>query len=621
MVALEKEASGSSSRYILEARDITVRFPIVEGPDVYAVKNFNLAVKPGEFIGLMGEPGCGKSTAAMSFLGLVRPPGVIDQGTVEFMGRNILTMGEEEVRQLRGRDIGMIVQNPRYSLHPMMRVGDQIANVYRAHNDVSKKEAWAHAVEMLRMVGINDPERRVKAYAHELSSGMAQRVLIAIALSSRPKLLIADEPTSGLDVTIQAQFLDQMWDSCRQTNSAVVLVTQDLGIVANYCDRVVIVHEGTVVEDADVFTFFKSPQHGYSRRILELQREAQAAGEAVLGKIDPKASPILDVQDLSKLFPIRGSESKVHAVEHANFELRPGECLGLVGESGSGKTTIGRCVLRLVEPTQGKIVFQGKNLADLQSSEFRKFRGDLQIVFQDPLDSLNPRWTVHQVLTEPLKLHTNLSDAEREDRITELLKLVGLEPSMRFALPREMSAGRQQRTSIARAIASNPDFIVLDEPTSALTPETTAEIIQLLMDLSAKLGIAYLFISHDLTTVKYICHRVVVLYLGQIVEVGTKDQVFNRPRHPYSRALLASHLFPDTANRRVDREVRESLKGEIPSPITENLPKGCYLYGRCPAQLDKCRDMPQELAQLDDGRSVRCWRVAQGDLPEEPLPH
>ncbi len=621
MVALEKEASGSSSRYILEARDITVRFPIVEGPDVYAVKNFNLAVKPGEFIGLMGEPGCGKSTAAMSFLGLVRPPGVIDQGTVEFMGRNILTMGEEEVRQLRGRDIGMIVQNPRYSLHPMMRVGDQIANVYRAHNDVSKKEAWAHAVEMLRMVGINDPERRVKAYAHELSSGMAQRVLIAIALSSRPKLLIADEPTSGLDVTIQAQFLDQMWDSCRQTNSAVVLVTQDLGIVANYCDRVVIVHEGTVVEDADVFTFFKSPQHGYSRRILELQREAQAAGEAVLGKIDPKASPILDVQDLSKLFPIRGSESKVHAVEHADFELRPGECLGLVGESGSGKTTIGRCVLRLVEPTQGKIVFQGKNLADLQSSEFRKFRGDLQIVFQDPLDSLNPRWTVHQVLTEPLKLHTNLSEAEREDRITELLKLVGLEPSMRFALPREMSAGRQQRTSIARAIASNPDFIVLDEPTSALTPETTAEIIQLLMDLSAKLGIAYLFISHDLTTVKYICHRVVVLYLGQIVEVGTKDQVFNRPRHPYSRALLASHLFPDTANRRVDREVRESLKGEIPSPITENLPKGCYLYGRCPAQLDKCRDMPQELAQLDDGRSVRCWRVAQGDLPEEPLPH
>lgn len=613
--------AGSTTGNVLEVRDLSVRFPIAEGPDVFAVRDFNLTVKPGEFVGLMGEPGCGKSTAAMAFLGLVRPPGVIDSGQINFVGDDILKMDEETARQMRGRDIGMIVQNPRYSLHPMMRVGDQIANVYRAHNEVGKREAWNHAVDMLRMVGINDPERRVKAYAHELSSGMAQRVLIAIALSSQPKLLIADEPTSGLDVTIQAQFLDQMWDSCRQTNAAVVLVTQDLGIVANYCDRVVIVHEGTIVEDSDVYTFFESPQHEYSRRILKLQREAQAAGESVLGKIDRTAAPILEVKDMSKLFPIRASESKVHAAEHVDFELRPGECLGLVGESGSGKTTIGRCVLRLVEPTQGEIIFQNRNIAEIRPNEFRKFRGDLQIVFQDPLDSLNPRWTVHQVLSEPLKLHTNLSTEEKESRISELLDLVGLEPSMRYALPREMSAGRQQRASIARAIASNPDFIVLDEPTSALTPETTAEIIQLLMDLSSKLGIAYLFISHDLTTVKYICHRVVVLYLGQIVEIGTKDQVFNDPQHPYSKALLSSHLFPDTADRRVEREVRETLEGEIPSPITENLPKGCYLYGRCPSQVDKCRDLPQELAKLDDGRSVRCWRVAEGDLPSEPAAH
>jgi peptide/nickel transport system ATP-binding protein len=617
----ESMVAGSSTGNVLEVRDLAVRFPIAEGPDVFAVRDFNLAVKPGEFVGLMGEPGCGKSTAAMAFLGLVRPPGVIDSGQIDFVGDDILKMDEETARQMRGRDIGMIVQNPRYSLHPMMRVGDQIANVYRAHNNVGKREAWNHAIDMLRMVGINDPERRVKAYAHELSSGMAQRVLIAIALSSQPKLLIADEPTSGLDVTIQAQFLDQMWDSCRQSNSAVVLVTQDLGIVANYCDRVVVMHEGTIVEDSDVYSFFKSPQHEYSQRILKLQREAQAAGESVLGKINRDAKPIVEVKDMSKLFPIRASESKVHAAEHVDFELRPGECLGLVGESGSGKTTIGRCVLRLVEPTQGEIVFKGRNIVDINTAELRKFRGDLQIVFQDPLDSLNPRWTVHQVLSEPLKLHTKLSAEEREDRITELLSLVGLEQSMRFALPREMSAGRQQRASIARSIASNPEFIVLDEPTSALTPETTAEIIQLLMGLSAKLGIAYLFISHDLTTVKYICHRVVVLYLGQIVEVGTKDQVFNDPQHPYSRALLASHLFPDTDNRRVDREVRETLEGEIPSPITENLPKGCYLYGRCPAQVDKCRDLPQELAKLDDGRSVRCWRVAEGDLPSQPVAH
>ncbi len=609
-----KNSNNKNIEPIIEANDVSVRFPIVDNPDVYAVKNFNISIKPGEFVGLMGEPGCGKSTAAMSLLGLVRPPGIFETGSVKYMGNDLLQMGDEEVRSIRGKDIGMITQNPRYSLHPMLRVGDQISNVYRAHNKVSSKEAWSHAVEMLKLVGINDPERRVKAYAHELSSGMAQRVLIAMALSSSPKLLLVDEPTSGLDVTIQAQFLDQMWDACRQTNSAVLLVTQDLGIVANYCDRVLIMYEGQIVEDSDVFTFFKSPKHEYSKRILQLQREAQQAGEAVMTNVDNSSEPLMKVNSLIKEFPIRGSKSRVHAVDNATFELRAGECLGLVGESGSGKTTIGRCVLRLEQPTSGEIIFHDERLDTLSMREFQHKRSNLQIVFQEPLDSLNPRWTVEQVLREPLDLHTKLSEQEKMTRITELLNLVGLEPSMRQALPREMSAGRQQRTSIARAIASNPDFIVLDEPTSALTPETTAEIIRLLMDLSSSLGISYLFISHDLTTVKYICHRVVVLYLGQIVEVGTKEQVFNDPQHPYSRALLAAHLFPDTSDRRVDRDVRESLEGEIPSPVTENLPKGCYLYGRCAHQQEKCKDMKQELKAMDDGRLVGCWRVLEGDL-------
>ena len=277
-------------------------------------------------------------------------------------------------------------------------------------------------------------------------------------------------------------------------------------------------------------------------------------------------------------------------------------------------TTIGRCVLRLEQPTSGEIIFRDERLDTLSIKDFQEKRSNLQIVFQDPLDSLNPRWTVEQVLKEPLDLHTKMTEQEKMSRISELLNLVGLEASMRQALPREMSAGRQQRTSIARAIASNPDFIVLDEPTSALTPETTAEIIRLLMDLSTSLGISYLFISHDLTTIKYICHRVVVLYLGQIVEVGTKEQVFNDPKHPYSRALLAAHLFPDTSDRRVDRDVRESLEGEIPSPVTENLPKGCYLYGRCSHQLDQCRDMKQKLTKMEDGRFVGCWRVSEGAL-------
>ena len=613
-MSLNKTLEEKSVEPVIKASNITVRFPLVDSADVYAVHDFNIEIQPGEFVGLMGEPGCGKSTAAMALLGLVRPPGIIETGTVEYMGKNLLTMKDEEVRQLRGKDIGMIVQNPRYSLHPMLRVGDQISNVYRAHNSVSKREAWDHAVNMLRLVGINDPERRVKAYAHELSSGMAQRVLIAIALSSSPKLLLADEPTSGLDVTIQAQFLDQMWDACRQTNSAVLLVSQDLGIVANYCDRVLIMHEGKIVEDSDVFTFFDSPKHDYSKRILKLQREAQEAGEAVMSNVDRNAKPLMVVNNLIKEFPIRNSKSRVHAVDDSNFELHPGECLGLVGESGSGKTTIGRCVLRLEQPTSGEIYFRDERLDQLSLREFQSRRSDLQIVFQDPLDSLNPRWTVEQVLREPLDLHTSLSVEEKRKRIVELLNLVGLEANMLQALPKEMSAGRQQRTSIARALASNPEFIVLDEPTSALTPETTAEIIRLLMDLSDKLGIAYLFISHDLTTVKYICHRVVVLYLGKIVEIGTKEQVFNDPKHPYARALLASHLFPDTSNRRVDREIRESLKGEIPSPVTENLPKGCYLYGRCAHQVEKCGQMKQELKKMEDCRYVSCWRVTDGEL-------
>ncbi len=607
----------SKDRAIIEARNISVVFSREDAPTVTAVKDFSLSIREGEFIGIMGEPGCGKSTAAMAMLGLVRPPGRIDTGTVEFMGQNLLTMEDEEIRAIRGKDIGIIVQNPRHSLHPMIRVGTQISNVYRAHNNVSKKEAWQHAVEMLRMVGINDPERRVKAYAHELSSGMAQRVQIAIALSSKPKLLVADEPTSGLDVTIQAQFLDQMWETVQETRSAVLLVTQDLGIVANYCDRVLIMHEGSVVEQGSVRQFFESPQHEYSKSILSLQREAQERGGSDIARVDNSGPPLLRIENLTKHFPIRNSKSKVHAAEEVTFSLSPGECLGLVGESGSGKTTVGRCLLRLEEPTAGEIDFRGTDLAKMSLNDFRQFRSKMQIVFQDPLDSLDPRWTVQQVLREPLDLHFDMSKEQKGARIAELLGLVGLDTSIVLALPSELSAGRQQRVSIARALASGPDFIVLDEPTSALTPETTAEIIRLLIDLSNKLGLAYLFISHDLTTVKFICHRVVVMYLGQVVEMGTKDQVFNTPRHPYAKALLASHLFPDVTNRRVDREVRETLEGEIPSPITENLPKGCYLYGRCPSQVEKCREMAQDLKPLDDGRVVRCWRVTEGDLPAD----
>ena len=598
---------------ILEAQGLTVRFQGEDGAETLAVADFSLTIRPGEFVGIMGEPGCGKSTAAIALMGLVRPPGRIAAGSVHFLGRDLLSLADQEIAAIRGRDIGLIVQNPRTSLHPMLTVGNQISRVYRAHNKVSKKQAWQHAIDMLRMVGMNDPERRVKAHAHELSSGMTQRVLIAMAMSSRPKLLIADEPTSGLDVTIQAQVLDQMWETANQTGSAVLLVTQGLGIIANYCDRVLIMEQGRIIEEAPVHRFFQAPEQDYSRRILATQRQegGDTSSEAHHDELTD-AETIIRVSALYKQFPIRGSDHKVHAVDDVSFDIRRGEALGLVGESGSGKTTVGRCLVRLEEPTAGEILFHDAALGSIRRAAFVPYRKAIQIVFQDPFDSMNPRWTVEKVLTEPLDLHTDLRAQEKRARVVELLEMTGLDAALRSDQPRQLSAGQQQRVVIARAIATNPEFIVLDEPTSALSPETRVEIIQLLMQLSRKLGFAYLFISHDLTTVKVICHRVIVMYLGQIVEVGDKDAVFSEPRHPYSKALLASHLFPDISDRRVDRTERVTLEGEIPSPVS--LPKGCYLYGRCPSQKDACAEMVQQLRAMPDGREIRCWRVTEDDF-------
>ncbi|MEJ0070071.1 MAG: ABC transporter ATP-binding protein [Pseudomonadota bacterium] len=576
-----------------------------DAADVMALRDVDLAIHEGEIVGLIGDAGCGKSTAALALLGLVRPPGQVVAGRVTFRGQDLLALDPEALRAIRGRDIGLIVQNPRASLSPLHMVGRQIGTVYRAHNPASAAAAEAHAIDMLRRVGINDPERRIFAFPHEISGGMAQRVLIAMALSSRPQLLIADEPTSGLDVTIQAQFLDQMWRTGRDTGSAVLLVTQDLGIVANYCDRVVVMQDGMIVDQAPVAEFFRAPRHPYSRAILALQRD-DAANEVVPAEAAPSV-PLIEVRHLAKRFPLRGSTAQIQAVDDVSFTIAAGETLGLVGESGSGKTTVGRCLLRLTEPDAGDIAYRGQPFARMGADAVRRLRAKLQIVFQDPFDSLNPRWTVGEVLDEPLRLHSGLPAVGRAARRRELLALVGLDPALATRRPRVLSAGAQQRVAIARAIASEPELIVLDEPTSALAPAARASFIALLKDLQTRLGLSYLFISHDLTTVRYLSHRVAVMYLSQIVEIGTREQIFGAPRHPYSRALLSAHLSPDPTDRRVDRPPSASLQGEIPSPI--NLPLGCYLYGRCPDQLAACATLPQALLPLDDGRQVRCWRV------------
>ena len=599
---------------MLEVRDLSVAYG--EGRDaVRPIDGLSFTLRQREIVGLIGEAGSGKSTAALALMGLARPPGHIVGGQVAFEGRDLLAMNDEALRRIRGRDIGIIVQNPRGALNPMLKVGRQIGNAYRAHNKANRGDGKRRAIDMLRMVGINDPERRVDAYAHELSGGMAQRALIAMALSSMPKLLIADEPTSGLDVTIQAQFLDQMWQTVQETGSAMFLVAQELGILANYCDRVLVLQNGHIAEDAPVRQFFAAPQQPYSREILRLEQDTAEGGISSSGTVKAGAEPLVRITGLVKNFPIKGSSKVVQAVHDVDLAIAPGETLGLVGESGSGKTTVGRCLVHLTEPTEGEIRFGDQTLSGLSAAALRQMRAKLQIVFQDPYDSLNPRWTIRRILREPLDLHTDLSRGEKGSRSRELLEMVGVDPGLIDRRPQGLGAGMLQRLNIARAIATNPSFIVLDEPTSVLSPRAVVGLVDLLRRLQRDLGLSYLFISHDLTTVRYLCHRVAVMYLGQIVEKGSVDQVFNEPKHPYSKALLAAHLFPDPSQRRVDRPDRRELQGEIPSPI--DLPKGCYLASRCPSAKPDCQARPQELTILPDGRSIRCWRVATGDLADQ----
>ena len=453
------------------------------------------------------------------------------------------------------------------------------------------------AVGLLRQLGLNDPERRADAYPHEISGGMAQRVLIAMAVGAGPRLLVADEPTSGLDVTIQAQFLDELARTARVSGSAVLLLTQDLGIIANYCDRVMVMQDGAIVAQDDTRAFFAAPRDDYSRAVLRLRHAPAPAAPR-------EPARLLEVGGLSKRFPLKGSTKTLQAVDQVNLTIGRGETLGLVGESGSGKTTVGRCLLRLIEPDGGTITLEGRDLIAASGKDLRRLRRRIQIVFQDPLDALDPRWTVAAIIGEAL---------ERPDpaRVAELLALVGLDGEVAQLRPRALSAGAQQRVSIARAIAAEPALIVLDEPTSALTPLARVGIVTLLRDLQARLGMSYLFISHDLNTVEQLSHRVAVMYMGQIVELGTRQQVFESPRHPYARALLAAHLAPDPTTRRIDRATEKGLVGEIPSPI--DLPPGCYLAGRCPDVQPACRTTPQILERLTDTRLVRCGPAVAAD--------
>ncbi len=569
---------------ILSVRGLSVS----AGTAATIVADVGFDVRAGEITGLSGPPGSGKSTLAHALLGLTARGLSIAAGEVRLRGEDLLRVAERRRSELLGGAIALVTQNPRRALHPMLTIGRQIERIAARHA-VSGRGT---AVKLLQRVGINAPEQRVGAFAHELSGGMAQRALIAMALSGRPGVLVADEPTSGLDVTVQAQLLDWLRDLCRSDGLAVVLATQEPGILLNYCDRVLVLDHGRLVADLDHEAYAATLQTGGVPGPRPVQT---AAGD----------EPIAEVTDLVRTYPLRGSRKRVHAVGGVSLAIPRGTTLGLIGESGSGKTTVGRCLAGLESVSGGAVGFRGRALGDYSR---RELCARLQFVRQDPFDSFDPRMRIVDSVQQAVRLHTGLARAEARRAALGVLERAGVDAPAAEQKPERLSAGTLQKANIARALAVEPELLVLDEPTAVLSPGDRDELTQLLHELLREKTLSCLLISHDLTTVAAVCDRLAVMYLGQIVESGPASQVFAAPAHPYTRALLAAHLGTDPATARRQRPPEVTLEGDIPSPI--DLPPGCYLATRCPAAVDRCHQQRQTLSRHDGERRVRCWRAA-----------
>lgn len=592
---------------LLEVGGLSVEFRGGRGTRK-VLQDIDFNVHDGETLGIVGESGSGKSVLLTTIMGLLQPPWRVTAGHVRLQGRELLGLRERDLGAIRGRELGLALANPRQHLNPILPIGRQLSNVLRAHRPQRPAEALARAAELLSSVGIPDPVSRLQAYPHELSGGMCQRVILALAIANAPRLLMVDEPTSGLDVTISAQILDLLRDAVRTLHSGLIVVSRDLAIVAHYCERVLVMRGGRVIEDAPVRGFFAAPREAYSRQLLRAaaaSRDPDLAEEAAIAAnpaADAGVAPVLEIDGLGKRFPVKGGKL-LTAVQDVSFTIGRGEAVALVGESGSGKTTVGRCILRLIEPTDGTIRFKGHDITVLPTAKFQKYRSRIQMVFQDPFDSMDPRQRIGDAILEPIRLTKSMVVGERQARVEQLLDLVGLDRASTSLYPHQMSAGQLQRVGIARAIATEPDLVVFDEPTSALDVSVRAEILNLLRDLQRRLGISYLFISHDLTAVRRLCHRTAVLYLGRLVEVGETEALFTEPLHPYSRALLSSVLYPDPNQRRTSL----ALAGEIPSPIDQ--PPGCPLHTRCPLATEHCTRIVPKLDAKRPGRKLACLNV------------
>jgi peptide/nickel transport system ATP-binding protein len=663
---------------ILKINDLKTWFTRGERA-VRAIDGISFDIRKGETFALLGESGCGKSMTALSMMQLVPPGGKVVSGSIEFHGQDLLQYSEMQMRTIRGHRIAMIFQEPMTSLNPVLTTGEQIAEVLQQHLGLEGKALQDRVIELLDQVGIPDPAKRQHDYPHQLSGGMKQRIMIAIALAAEPELLIADEPTTALDVTIQAQVLDLLQSLQQQNHMAILLITHDLGIVADRVDHVAVMYAGQIVEQAPREQFFSDPKHPYTRKLfaaLPARQKRNQALEVISGSVpgldsdfrgcrfadrcdvmwplcheqqpawvtvddagehgvrchryDPKVSfkpqattgrataigsapdsdilqPVLQARDLKVHFPIRKGVFKrtvghVFAVDGVDLTLNRSRTTALVGESGCGKTTVGKAMLQLIKPTAGSVSYLDQELTTLDSSTIRQLRKQLQIIFQDPFSSMNPRMMVGNIIEEGMVAQDLEPDpGKRQQRIDQLLEQVGLSAEAKLRYPHEFSGGQRQRICIARALALNPDVIVCDEPTSALDVSVQAQTLNLLKQLQLDYQLSYLFITHNLSVVDYLADDIAVMYLGRIVEHGPAEQIMTDPKHPYTEALLSAvPMIEKTTGREIIK-----LQGELPSPIQP--PNGCHFHPRCPHAMDICKQSYPGVTTLEGGREVKCY--------------